>query len=295
MTVNYTIQILMGLPGSGKSTYAKKHLTRYKEMTRDVLVDLDSVIGAFENDWYNAAFDALYNRDLNKPDQMLCEFYDYNIVFDGTIVNKSQVAAIKTACENYFERYSHYQYKLNFVLHIWEEDRLECLNNDAHRVALDKFAVSLADTIKTTKYENNFVEGEYGFDNIIWHPVYHYDEFDEFMDICKSVADWYSLNEDKFTFRSREWSNGGTWCDCWDNTGYIDAESPKEFDEFDKILEKACPNISFMQYKRLKNDSVKLVNYTDRDYYGGSESKSYWECDLKKLFEGIKEIKNNEK
>ena len=282
----------MGLPGSGKTTYAKKHLTKYKEMTRNVMIDLDKDIDDFNNNYHDAAFHALYNRELNHPDQMLGDFYDYNIVFDGTIINKIQLAGIIFATEKYFERYCRYQYKLNFVLHIWEENREECLNNDAHRIALDKDGVSLAEIIKTAKYENDIIESEYMFDHIIWHTVYHYDEFAEFIDICKSVADWYSLNEDEFTFRSREWSNGGTWCDCWDNTGHIHAESPKEFDEFDKILEKACPNITFMQYKRIKNDCVKLVDYTERDYYGGSESKSYWVCDLKKLFESIKELKN---
>ena len=115
--------------------------------------------------------------------------------------------------------------------------------------------------------------------------------YSEIIDICCSFENHiFLLNEEKGILRSESWSNGGTWCDCWGNTSHIHAESPQEFSTLDDLLYRICPNLTFLQYKHIKKNCVKLINYTDRDYYGGSEAKSYWECDLHKLYEELTNV-----
>ena len=97
---------------------------------------------------------------------------------------------------------------------------------------------------------------------------------------------WRSDN----TLVSKDWSNGGTSCDCWGGTYNITPNPPLEFVEFDDMLSKICPHISFLQYKQLYNKCTEIVTYSDRDYYGGCITYSYHKCDLMKLWDMLNEM-----
>ena len=60
-------------------------------------------------------------------------------------------------------------------------------------------------------------------------------------------------------------------------------ETP-DFVEFDELIERVCPNISFIQYKNVYRKCVVQKTRTVYDYYGGSEEKAWWECDMKALY-----------
>ena len=53
---------------------------------------------------------------------------------------------------------------------------------------------------------------------------------------------------------------------------------------FDELIERVCPNISFIQYKNIYRKCVTQKTRTDCDYYGGSKEKAWWECNLKDLY-----------
>ena len=89
--------------------------------------------------------------------------------------------------------------------------------------------------------------------------------------------------------KSDRWSNGGTWGNYWGDSGSIAAETPKEFIEFDELLEKLCPNITFLQYKRVRELCVTCESDYENDYYSGREEYSYWVCDLKQLHNALAE------
>jgi hypothetical protein len=89
---------------------------------------------------------------------------------------------------------------------------------------------------------------------------------------------------------SESWSLGGTW-GSWDGrSGTVDAETPLEFTEFDRLLEVVCPNISFLGYKKLKSQCCQLDSRVDSDYYGGSSTNVRHVCNLQELFDSLNEM-----
>jgi len=67
-----------------------------------------------------------------------------------------------------------------------------------------------------------------------------------------------------------EWRTGGMWGgNCWGDQPSYSAESDPEpnFDELDTILEKVCPDIPYLQYKKL-DAFIKRDSYTQNEYYG---------------------------
>lgn len=90
---------------------------------------------------------------------------------------------------------------------------------------------------------------------------------------------------------SDSWSLGGTFGNCWnDKLGTLSPESPKPFKEFDELLERICPNLTFLQYKKLERECTEIAEYEERDYYGGIEYRSYHKCDLRKLYNLLDEM-----
>lgn len=79
---------------------------------------------------------------------------------------------------------------------------------------------------------------------------------------------------------SERWSNGGNWVNYMGNSSSVSPESPKEFDELDEILNKICPDITYLQYKKLHKQCVTLKTEDEHDYYGGSISYSWWSCNV---------------
>jgi hypothetical protein len=77
---------------------------------------------------------------------------------------------------------------------------------------------------------------------------------------------------------------GGTWGSYTGDTGIIDAESPVDFIEFDYLLEKVCPQITFLQYKNIMNKCISIEEECDRDYYGGCSTRAYYKCNIPMLY-----------
>lgn len=74
-----------------------------------------------------------------------------------------------------------------------------------------------------------------------------------------------------------EWSTGGySGGNCWDDTEstYYFSDNPEpDFTVFDQILEKVCPQISFIQYKALCRHIV-YNSRSEAEYYGNSTNYS---------------------
>ena len=91
------------------------------------------------------------------------------------------------------------------------------------------------------------------------------------------------------TMTSEEWRTGGTLCsyDGWESE--IEPEKqPQSFTEFDDLLEKYCPGISFLTYKKLYNECVTIEDGYENDYYGGTQYYSVYCCNLELLYEMLK-------
>lgn len=69
------------------------------------------------------------------------------------------------------------------------------------------------------------------------------------------------------------WCSGGmTGGSCWDDGNDVryypvDASPEEDFYELDEILEKVCPNITYLQFRNLER-LITQDSRTEDDYYG---------------------------
>lgn len=93
-----------------------------------------------------------------------------------------------------------------------------------------------------------------------------------------------------------EWASGGlSGGSCWDEgepRHYARDPSPEEeLDDLDDILAVICPNLTFLQYKRLSSKVVKHDSRTENEYYGNSTIYSYKHVKLQDLYGTLIEMK----
>ena len=270
--------ITVGLPGSGKSTWAKNYRLSNVENSYNVnkyriqIIDCDLYFKQ-----YKRTFDSLEEYIYSEIDNI----YKPNIneiIIDGLFTTNDDVIRI---LNNIFEL-------LNIGDEIlicqWYEDREQCIKNDLYRRDIDSNV-----TINNIKYEDIDIEK-------IRNNVGGIEVKKQYIEVYRKpnyliFADKYKINYDsEGKFTSDTWSGGGTWGNCWGDSGSIGSSEPEDFDEFDELLENVCPNISFLQYKKIKSDCVELDYYVDYDYYGGSETRNFYVCDVENLYNTLVDL-----
>jgi hypothetical protein len=93
-----------------------------------------------------------------------------------------------------------------------------------------------------------------------------------------------------------QWSAGGiSGGSCWDegeqDNHYRTAGEPEpQFDDIDEVLTELCPDLSFLQYKKLMAKVVKQGIYTVNEYYGNSSDYGYKVVNLQELFDALVEM-----
>lgn len=305
----FELHFLMGLPASGKSYWAKENFNANTmcNHTGDFIVDLDKYLH-YEN--YNLTTPVIYSA-LNDSDMKHYaggELQNTNQVvkacIDGLITTVDDLTKVIDSTLTYIQnRYTGCDYQIKIYVHQWNEDRKTCLHNDKMRVNSGERKVGSEVTIRTRHYEyiqkeqlqkykeeNNHVVSikferhtvkKVNLYDTMFAPLIGYDQ-------CKYSSD--SLKKTKYMY-SESWSAGGSWGDCWGNEGTISPDTPLNFKELDELLEKICPNITYLQYKKIQRECVEIDEYTEHDYYGGCEYMQRWKCDLEKLYEMLKEMK----
>lgn len=258
---NMTIEFTVGLPASGKSTWA---ISQKDNNTKIIDVDKMRKNGIVD---FNDEFCSIrYYRNISR------------IIVDGLFLDLSSVVSFVE------EHLSDFDYD-KIILHCWKEDRKQCLINDEGRRN-----VSSADTINFAEYHMPTTEdvkkafGEKGSYQI--HYVYIMSDFDHFL----------RSNNLKYVTKDNI-----LYSDSWAISGYTEgydhnqrypitpSEPIENFEEFDSLLEKICPEISFLVYKKLMKECVSMVEHEENDYYSRI-TYVRWECDLKKLYELLKEM-----
>lgn len=287
--MTYDIHILMGLPGSGKSYFAK-HWTanNYRDIFKEYfyIIDLDDYIckGDTLEDTLVFAFDDKNVFGL----QHFADIPTKRIIFvDGLILTIKDLNRVIDTCFMYFNKNQHSDH-IKFNIHHWNEDRETCLINDNIRTKFNNRDKSSSITIRNAKFDNVenynriYTTNTPVCYNIIKHDVFKLDEFQ------------YLLNEyanEETNMVSEEWSGGGEWCNCWGESGPIEEDSTPEFTMFDELITKICPNITYLQYKQIYNTCVYIRDDDEFGYYGGYELKHRYVCRLKKLYDTLKEMK----
>lgn len=82
---------------------------------------------------------------------------------------------------------------------------------------------------------------------------------------------------------------GGGWRDDSTTERYTKSYDA-EFHALDSALEMICPEITFLQYKKLlRSDIIKTTEFTENEYYGNSTDYSVKYVETEKLFNYLKD------
>lgn len=276
------VEILVGLPGSGKTYYAKEQgvhpdvcfADRSKEKAMYICTDKDAYYGRKPR----TIEQIIYNHEFGRWIMCRNRNWDHWII-DGLFLTNDVQHKVVDALYNEINKYiDDIKLKIRFVY--FKEDREACLYNDRarNREKLANITIEHADYEKPDidtlqrdfpKFEFKLVEKEVHKMNI-------------FESKFLTRASYYDENE----LRSDTWCLGGTWGNCWGDGGQVSAdEQPTEFKEFDELLLDVCPNITFLQYKALYGATVTIETEEEHDYYGGSTENAYYKCNLKELYD----------
>lgn len=275
------VLILMGLPGSGKTTFAKEYVEEHDHCRLFTLDEKRSPI------------------KLKTPGQEV-RFYLKNpmdsYVIDGLLLTEEEVLSILLEIKDLFsEEWVKKEMSLctnikpfsECEIHFWEEDREACLYNDKGRRDISSEA-----TIKFAKFEKpdiNRLCEKTGISNIslTYHKVKRKPEW-------KAIADNAGLevSENRF-IRSEEWCLGGTECNYLGDRYYVDPQPPlKTFEELDELILDIRPNLSFLDYRKLWDECVSVKEIKHHDYYGGTVTCAYYEADAEKVFKMLNDSTN---
>ena len=277
------INVLMGLPGSGKSSWRIKNEPKNKYSRNCSSFCCDDYMWIPNSSKYGRykTIPDIIKHHLNISDKS--EF----ICIDGLITTNAQVQEVIDVIHTCLPKYRNDE-DFEIVIHHWKEDRDACLFNDKYRREL-----SSETSIKNLPLED---PKDYKFDSILNVRIVYHDVIRK--NVYEGIFEHLNeFNEFDDTLTSSRWTTGGTWGDCWGNTGECFSDPQPEFEEFDKLIERIAPNITFVNYKKLYNECVTIETDDECDYYGGCCHKAYYKCDLHKLCDMMVEMKligNNE-
>jgi adenylate kinase family enzyme len=273
--------VLMGLPASGKTTFAKGYFNQYNKTShysrnsyKVKHIDFDDMLnGRYKKYTKEEAIRKIMNDKIGIGS---CD----ELILDGLFLTNEDVMRILHNVDDYDSMDK-------IEIHYWEPDINACLWNDKYRrddhseITIRNARIEQPDI---EKIKAKFIKSEIYVikPEVIKRPAW------------KVFADKYKItlnDNDKMGSKSDSWCLGGTYQTCWGTGGSVSADAqPTTYKAFDSLLEQVCPNISFLQYKKLYASCVDIETYGDHDYYGGSTEYSYFECDVESLYDGLTEL-----
>ena len=267
------VDIMMGLPGSGKSTFAKEMMEKDGNA---LIVDVDSQSENYGGNIYSGVCDCIHRHMYPRHRRVILDglFLTTENLMSGI---EATVTAIKKIRSGWDKALT-----CNVTIHRWDEDRETCLKNDGGR--REK---SSAITILNAPYEEPcipVINEVTGIDNIsiVRHKV-----------VLKGDWELYYRKKDVEAkdgmLYSCWWITGGSYGNCYDDSHYsISSDEPLEFTELHEFLENNYPMLSFSQYREISHECVSVETMEEGCYYGGSEESMRWVCNLEKMYKLLK-------
>lgn len=263
--------ILVGLPASGKTTWANSYYDYDIKSKREVrIIACDEYL---KQKRYQSLEEFI---SKNKKGIIKCNPSVKEVIIDGLFTTNESVIKLINVLEP--------TAKDSIEIIQWNENREQCIINDIGR----RESNSTIDIMNIT-YEDiniNLIKQKTNHTRIEKQTMDVYEKDEEVVFIESKGID---VDEDG-KFYSKKWIVGGSWGDCWGNTSPVTKTEPEDFDEFDSLLEEICPNITYLQYKKIKKRCVTLESLKEVGYYGSSTEYNYYECNVYRLYDILKEL-----
>lgn len=277
---NITLEFMVGLPGSGKSSMSKE-LERLSH-GKAKRVDFDSL---FEQCWWRTGNEKDRSRNIrDKINSGISNPRVEKLLLDGLFLTYEDIIRVVHSCCGFFK-------SINIVVHQWNEDRDTCVKNDGGRRE-----TSSANTIMHAQLDQ--IDGaellnrlkEKGCENIGTVSIkYHTVQLKPDWERCFRNTEAYVWDDGKM--RSGKWCTGGSYGSCFgDGLSPVTPDDQPEFEALDELLIEICPNVTFLQYKKIMRECVDIEESYESDYYGGGCMYKRYVCDMKKLYETLRSL-----
>lgn len=261
------LHISVGLPGCGKTTLFSE--LAKSNLSHSTYIDCDKLLYVRKK----------YPDMKNLIEREIGSYCRDKVYLDGLFLRKADITEVLKILSTIHIAVE------KVIIHYWIENRESCKHNDQGR--RDKSAIITienADFDSFVKIESIKDEHKMKFE-FQKYEVMEKEDWKVFADINNLYADKDGM------VRGESWSCGGTWQDCWGNGGGVSAETPPNgMRELDDLLMKICPNISFLQYKKITNDCVSTEDYSEGDWYGGSVTYNRYVFNVENLYNTLKEM-----
>lgn len=276
MKIVKELHLLVALPGSGKTTFANTYLDLNGRHRFDSKFKHGDVID-FDAIYKKAGFNEKLQINRDKIEKMkLKTITRPYVILDGLFISQEEYEWVLNLFIN-GEQYKNVTFE-KIVVDYWPEDKETCIWNDRGR--RDYTSELSIDLIELDRPDVKAIENKFGIKTKL--EIHHIVRKPAYL-VMAGENGFRDLKDNRYLV-SCSWSLGGvgrSWRD--DSTYPISGEEPLEFDEFDALLEKICPNITFLQYKKLYKASVTMDDRDAGDYYSNCR-EAFWLCDLEKLY-----------
>ena len=121
-------------------------------------------------------------------------------------------------------------------------------------------------------------------------------KYEEFHNLVRDVyfdrqySYWNCGDENNYIMEHN--TGGATGGNCWgdDAHDYV-SDEPIPDVNIDSLLELVCPNITYLQYKKVIDNVVKTSRRTDREYYGNYSNYIIKTINYRELYDKFIEYK----
>ena len=303
--------LVHGLPGSGKTTLLRKLVNeKIKNHDDAEYLDVDLYRGGKPDLDSKLRDTIMYNNFDRRHNSDIWYGFDYNkatVYVDMLCLTNNDLVDLIYAL---IKRYIHTvdAKKFDFTILDFDSNRELCIKNDMIRSFANPSRSAKA-TIETETFEEVDVElitslvaeqVATGINTTCEFnvktkkvPIWNSDEASSYERIkayvygaanaLDGIVENNILRGESWIIGGKEWSyTGAEWS--------VGGQEPKNFDTFDNMMTALCPNISFLNYKKVCKECCKIEEFHEHDYYSSYE-KNRWICDLDKLVSILDELK----